>query len=150
MFTQTFARSCVTVPLRSHSVLPNVGLLSFLLVHWILFFLLFSQPWFSDGRLWFVCICIMNVICMLRGGPYHENGSAGCLCVHVWSCMGTCVSLYVRGIHKAHVNYSFFFTQTKPRSVFSSAPPPTCTCMGELCIVWENSPYMCGACREAI
>lgn len=47
----------------------------------------FSQLRFSDGWFWFVCICIMNVICMLRGRPYHENGCVVCVCVcvHAWA-----------------------------------------------------------------
>lgn len=69
------------------------------LVHLIVFFSFFSQLGFSDGWFWFVCICIMNVICMLRGRPYHENGCVSCLCVWcVCSCMATCVFVSVRHI----------------------------------------------------
>lgn len=70
-----------------------------------------SQLGFSDGWFWFVCICIMNVICMLRGRPYHENGCVGCLCVcvcvfmHGHTCVLACVCR-ILSTCKLHVLYT--------------------------------------------
>lgn len=46
-------------------------------------FFFLSHPWFSDGWIWFAYICIMKVICMLRGRLYHENRHEK-VCVCVW------------------------------------------------------------------
>lgn len=102
-FTTTLRLTFVTPPPKNSTPpLPPPSSFNFILCG-------FSQLRFSDGWFWFVCICIMNVICMLRGRPYHENGCVVCVCV--CSCMGTCV-LCILSTCKWHVFFLFFNEQT--------------------------------------
>ncbi len=43
----------------------------------------FSQPWFSDGWVWFACICIMKVICMLRADFTMRTDMKRCACARM-------------------------------------------------------------------
>lgn len=68
-------------------------------------FFFLSHPWFSDGWIWFAYICIMKVICMLRGRLYHENRHEK-VCVCVCECtVHTCICVYVYGlsVYAVHV-----------------------------------------------